>query len=248
MRIKFCLIFFIFEYMKKILLLSLISLISAQGYCQDYVSKEKLAPNLIRSDFSVGISPFVFIPSSEYSEGPGFGLEVLGLYGLNKNFSTGGFLKIKSELNGSAIRPPGTGYGNGGKAFQNAAWSLGVIAEYKIFNKVGFNLRAGYESIILSTSTASQYLYNPSTGNYSSVAIDNSPGFVYGGGISLYIKKPNYKRAVHSFNWTITFEGNNMTEFPVLNLGTNKFNDTEMNAFYFQFGWRIQFHGLKPKN
>ena len=235
--------------MKKTLLTLFIFSIAIQASSQNYVAKNPARHELVRSDFSVGISPFVFIPSSEYIDEPGLGLELIGLYGLDKNFSVGGFLKIKSGLNGSAINPPGSGYSNGEKVFRNTAGSVGAIFEYKIFNKVGFNVRLGYEDVFSSTSTASQYIYNPSIGSYTVINYDNDPGIVYGGGVSLYLNKPDYKRAVHSFNWTITFESNNDTEFPILDLSINEFRDTKMNAFYFQFGWRIQFHSLKaPKN
>ncbi len=201
---------------------------TVQSYAQDYVSEEKIELEVVRSDFSMGISPIVFVAINDYSSGPGIGLELMGLYALDNNFSVGGFLKVKGELNESGISGPGSGYNGNGTLFEHGAGSVGAIFEYKIFNKVGFNLRTGYEEII-----------------------DNDrydPGFVYGGGVSLYIKRDDAKRALHSFNWGITFEGNNFTNVDILNPGTNKFESTEINSFYIQFGWRIQFHGLKPRN
>ena len=235
--------------MKKLLPILFFFTLINLSYSQDYVSKEPIeaiSADVIRSDFSVGISPIVFIPVSEYSEGLGFGLELVGLYGLNKNFSVGGFLKIKSEINGGALNAPGRGYRDNEKVFINVAGSGGAIFEYKIFNKVGFNVRLGYEDIVSSTSTP-QYSYNPLNGNYITTYNTYDPGFIYGGGISLYLKRDDSKRAMHSFNWGITFESNNFTEFPVLDISTNEFSDTRMNAFYVQFGWRIQFHSLKNK-
>lgn len=232
--------------MKKLLLPIFTFIFCLQSFGQDYVSQEVVEIDLVRSGFSLGISPIVYVPINEYSDAPGLGLELIGLYGLDKNFSVGGFLKVKSEINPNSISTPGNGYNGSEKVFENVATGVGAIFEYKIFSKVGFNLKLGYEDILASTATSSQnYYYSPSGGyvvNYD----DNDPGATYGGGISLYIRRADSKRAVHSFNWGITFESNNNEEVPVLDLSTNTFKDTKMNAFYLQFGWRIQIHGLKP--
>ena len=236
--------------MKKLILIASLFTIVGQSYAQKKVDLNDFNQDKIRSNFSIGISPIVFIPISEYSNGPGFGLETLGLYKLDKNFSVGGFAKIKTELNSSAANGPGGGYNNNEDVFQNVAGSVGAIFEYKIFNKVGFNIRLGYEDI-LSEETREEYSYDPYNyyGSYSvtTVKLDNDPGFVYGGGVSLYINRPDYKSAVHSFNWGVTFESNNNTSIETLDLSTNRLVNSDINAFYVQFGWRIQFHSLKQK-
>ena len=237
--------------MKKILFPIFLLIFINQSFSQDYVSEEpieEIKVEVVRSDFSVGVSPFVFIQANDYeSDGPGLGLEFIGLYSLNNNFSIGGFLKVKAAINQLPNVGPGSGWSGNGTFLKDGAGSIGAIFEYKVFNKVGFNIRLGYEDYFIPNITE-QYNYNAATGGYFITYDDNSPGFVYGGGISLYIKRDDSKRALHSFNWGITFESNNLTEFPLLNIGTNEFEETEVNAFYIQFGWRIQFHGLKPKN
>jgi len=232
--------------MKKLILPIFIFIISAQSQGQNYVSDETVKIDLVRSAFSIGISPIVYVPINQYSDAPGFGLELLGIYGLDKNFSIGGFLKVKSEINPESATLPRTGYNGNEKFFQNVAGGVGAIFEYKIFNKVGFNLRVGYEDILSSTTTSYQYYYNP-YGNNGVIYIDNDPGVIYGGGVSLYLRRADSKRAIHSFNWGITFESNNKEDVPILDLSINEFKDTEMNAFYIQFGWRVQFHSLKPR-
>jgi hypothetical protein len=239
--------------MKKIILIASLITIVSQSYSQEKNDPNDFNSKEVRSKFSVGISPIVFVPINEYSEGPGVGLEMLGLYSLNKNFSVGGFAKIKTELNSSALENgPGGGYNNNEDVFQNVAGSVGAIFEYKVFNKIGFNVRLGYEDIV-SEEAVEEYNYNPysfgSNYNYSPtiVKVDNDPGFVYGGGVSLYVSRDESKSAVHSFNWGLTFESNNSTKVDVLDIGTNRFESTDINAFYIQFGWRVQFHSLKAK-
>lgn len=235
--------------MKKTLLPIFLFILINQSFSQDYVTEEpieEIKVEVIRSDFSVGVSPIVFIQVNDYeSDGPGLGLEFLGLYSLDNNFSVGGFIKVKAAINEVPIAGPGSGWNGNGTFLKDGAGSAGAIFEYKMFNKVGFNLRLGYEDYFTPNTTQQ---YNTTTGSYYNVYEDNSPGVVYGGGISLYIKRDDSKRALHSFNWGIIFESNNFTEFPILDISTNEFEDTKVNAFYVQFGWRIQFHKLKPEN
>ena len=235
--------------MKKLILITSLIVLANQSQAQKKISKDDFRLDQVRSDFSVGISPIVFIPISEYSEGPGFGLELIGLYKLDKNFSVGGFTKIKTELNPNSATGPGSGYNNDEDVFQNVAASVGAIFEYKIFNKLGFNVRLGYEDI-LSEEYVQESSYIPNGyGYYNStskkVKVNNDPGFIYGGGVSLYVNRPDYKCAVHSFNWGITFESNNYTSIETLDFSTNRMVNSEINAFYIQFGWRMQFHGFK---
>ena len=230
--------------MKNLLPLLFFFTLVNTSFSQDYVSNEAIEIDIERSSFSVGISPIIFVPINGYSDGPGIGLELIPMYSFNKNFSVGGFLKTKTEIDGSSVNPPGTGTGNGGKVFINGAASIGGLFEYKMFNKIAVNFRLGYEEIF-SKERISNYNYTNGTTYYTYE--ENTPGLVYGGGFSLYISRDDDKRAVHSFNWGVTFESNNFTNVDMLNISTNEFESTEVNAFYIQFGWRIQFHGLRAK-
>ena len=187
---------------------------------QYYVLDEAVAEPEVFSKLSFGVAPIFFIPVNEYRLGVGLGIEANISYEVVKDVTIGGFLLTKGWLNSL---PPVLGVGYDDKpVMKYGSFAFGGLLEARLGGRVGVNMRLGYE----------EYFSYPAY----------NPGFIYGVGMNLYINPNGSSNIKQNFGFSFVFESENYIDFPILDVRTNTFRTTEINAFTFQFSWRLQFH------
>ncbi|MBL4592288.1 MAG: hypothetical protein JKX68_00565 [Flavobacteriales bacterium] len=209
--------------MKKFLLIFVIA-ISFNSFGQDSTEAKP-------SKFSLGASPITSFYIAEEEKGMqfGFGAELNLDYKFNNYLSVGAFFRYSNIMN--ALHPIFNQCGTEGSLCERTFEvfsAAGLLVEYKAFDRFGFHIRVGKE-----------HLSAPSKTNY-----------IYGGGVSFYLPPTKSRKFVHSFNF-VAYQSNNLA-FPEWRRDPINGSVDQVTIFYdaiiYQLGWRIQFHGLKPKN
>lgn len=203
--------------MEKLLLAIFLITISFNSFGQDSASVESKSSKL-----SFGIMPIFLVEGSDFANDGqtnpgGFGLEINVINRFNDHFSGGAFLGYSNVFNWSILS------GNSNERRIEQFVSVGVLLEYKIFKKLGFQLRAGREG----------------------VDIPNGPSYIYGCGVSLYLNPSKSFKVVNSFNF-IVYKSNNHS-YSKWNHVNSSYQSTFYNAIICQIGWRIQIHEVKNK-